>query len=257
MSNLNESINSLLRPQKTNDIFEFLIILDEFSYIDCCFCSKSSYDIINSYKSKFPGRLAIINMNDLSNTFIIDGYVKIKTLYIKMPKENIYVDSRKYQEKQFNSKFSELIRIFSELNAKKVNFYFQNTEQESLSFDSKLEVKVATDTNVNVQNVHSQLIQKKMYIEFDKRADFNSVIDIKKFSNKSKFFYLPKEFEWMEVINNRVNGNMKNQEYSFLFLDDYIFNSTFNNTLEFLDIKFGYETSKYNEITISYQVEYY
>lgn len=254
-----KSINSILRPQKMNDILEFLIVLDDFSYLNWCCCGKSSYDLIDSQKSKFPGKLIIISIIDLySNTYIIDGHVQIKTLYIKMPKENMYVDSYKYQEKQFNSKFNELISIFSELNAKKVNFYFHNTDEESFNLESKLKVKVS-DSNVYINKLHSQKIQKKMYIEFDKRSAHNTGIDIdiKKFGDKSKFFYLPKEFEWIEIIRNRVNGNMKIQKYSFVFSDDYAFSSHFYNSLKALEINFAYMSSKFNEIKIEYQVEYY
>jgi hypothetical protein len=191
----------------------------------------------------------------LGDQYIIDGPVQTKTLYIKMPKENVYVESTKYQEKQFHSKFNELISIFSELNAKKVNFYFHNMDERSLQIDSKLRVTPSIQKNVQLDESNTQNMRKKMSIDFDRRKDHN--IDINRFADSSKFYYLPKEFDWIEVIRNRINGNMKNQKYSFIFSNDYRFRSNFYDSLKKLEIEFGYASYKYNEIHIEYEVEYY
>lgn len=257
---VNQSITKILRPLKTNHILDFLIVLDDFQYIHWC-CYKSTYDLIYLEKSKFPGNLKIVHVNELGDQYIIDGPVQTKTLYIKMPKENVYVESTKYQEKQFHSKFNELISIFSELNAKKVNFYFHNIDERSLQFDSKLKIKGiipinnGVNKNVHIHESNTQNIRKKMSIDFDRRKD--SHIDINRFADSSKFYYLPKEFDWIEVIRNRIHGNMKNQNYSFNFSNDYQFRSNFYDSLKKLEIEFGYASYKFNEIHIEYEVEYY
>jgi len=251
---VNQSISKILRPLKTNHILQFLIVLDDFQYIHWC-CCKSTYDLIYLEKSKFPGNLKIVHVNELGDQYIIDGPVQTKTLYIKMPKENVYVESTKYQEKQFHSKFNELISIFSELNAKKVNFYFHNMDERSLQIDSKLRVTPSIQKNVQLDESNTQNMRKKMSIDFDRRKDHN--IDINRFADSSKFYYLPKEFDWIEVIRNRINGNMKNQKYSFIFSNDYRFRSNFYDSLKKLEIEFGYASYKYNEIHIEYEVEYY
>ena len=253
---VNQSISKILRPLKTNHILEFLIVLDDFQYIHWC-CGKSTYDLIYLEKSKFPGNLKIVHVNELTNQYIIDGPVQTKTLYIKLPKENVYVESTKYQEKQFHSKFNELIAIFSELNAKKVNFYFHNMDESSLQIDSKLRVNPYLSKNVHIHQSNEQTmhIQKKMSIDFDRRKD--SHIDINRFTDSSKYYYLPKEFDWIEVIRNRNNGNMKTQKYSFIFSNDYRFRSNFYDSLKKLEIEFGYASYKFNEIHIEYEVDYY
>jgi len=254
-----KSIQSLLRPLKTNHIFDFLIVLDDFNYINCwCwFWNRSNYDTINMQKSKFPGNLNLVHLSELTDEYIIDGPVQIKTLYLKMPKENIYVDSHKYQEKIFNSKFNELISIFSELNAKRINFYFHNMDQYSLDFSSKLKIKEihSVGKETAISESYMQKIQKKMCIVFDRRPDLT--VHIEKFADSSKYHYLPKEFEWMDVIRNRVNGNMKNQTYSFTFSDNYKFKSRFYDSLKSLEIDFGYQTERFNELRVEYEVEYY
>jgi hypothetical protein len=257
--NIKETIGTLLKNNKTNDFLEFLVILNDKDYITGYF-TKSYYQKLLEQKYYFPGELHIINEKELKNNniknYFIEGNVMLKKIYIKLPKENIYVDSNNFQEKYFNSKINELISIFSIMNVKKIELSFnsENTDDFKLNISSSIHTNIDIEAGVNNDiNKHNNLI-KKWKITFNNNKN---QINIKDFTDKNKFYYLPKEAEWIEIIRKRVNRNMLTDNYVYSYSDTNNFNLKLFSNLKLLNIDLTYNNNKYNNIKIEYDVEYY
>lgn len=262
-SNLSKSIHiySLFDGVRLNDFNEFLIVLNDDYYSWLCFIpflSIRDNDIILSQKCFFPGKLHVKYESeiraDISGNFNIKGMVQHRTLYIKLPKENIYVDSVKYQEELFESKFNELLNIFACLNAKHVDFYFYNMEQymENISTSASLS---KIETGESIQTNHKIRSTRRIRAEFSDKS--NHPFDPEKFKEKQIFYYLPKEHGWRNVIKNRLENKMLIQEYVYKYSESSVFSVDFYKCLKRLDIKFHYASEKYNELKIEYFIEYW
>jgi len=254
-------ICSLFDGIKLNDFNEFLIVLSDYYYDWLCilpFFFQKEYDIISSNKYFFPGKLHIKYESELrddtSGNFIIKGIVKLKTLYIKLPKENIYIDSSKFQEELFESKFNELLNVFASLNARYVDFYFQNMDIciENLSTSASLSNVEAGESIISNHKTQSK---RRIRAEFSDKSQ--KPFDPEKFKDKRIFYYLPKEHGWRNVIKNRLENKMMNQEYTYKYSESSFFSADFYNCLRRLNINFHYESEKYNEVKIEYFIEYW
>ncbi len=208
-SNLSKSMQvcSLFDGLKLNDFNEFLIVLSDYYYDWLCIFPffQKEYDMINSNKYFFPGKLHVKYeselRNDISGNFIIKGIVQLKTLYIKLPKENIYVDSSKFQEELFESKFNELLNIFACLNARYVDFYFQNMDSyiENLSTSASLS---KVEAGESILSNHKTQSKRRIRAEFSDK--YHKPFDPEKFKERRVFYYLPKEYGWRNVIKKYV-----------------------------------------------------
>jgi len=254
-------ICSLFDDIKLNDFNEFLIVLSDYYYDWLCilpFFIQKEYDMISSNKYFFPGKLHIKYeselRDDISGNFNIKGIVQLKTLYIKLPKENIYIDSSKFQEELFESKFNELLNIFASLNARYVDFYFHNmdTYLENLSTSASIS---RVEGGESIISNHKTQSKRRIRAEFSDKS--NTPFDPERFKEKRAFYYLPKEHGWRNVIKHRLENKMLNQEYTYKYSESSHFSADFYNCLKRLNIKFHYASEKYNEVKIEYFIEYW
>ena len=262
-SNLSKSMHicSLFDGVKLNDFNEFLIVLNDYYYQWICLI-PNEYDIIMSQKHNFPGKLHIKYesqiRDDISGNYNIKGIVQFKTLYIKLPKENIYVDSLKFQEELFESKFNELLNIFACLNARYVDFYFQNMDKYIEIFSTSVSTSASlskVEGGESILSNHKTQSKRRIRAEYSDKT--NTPFDPEKFKDKKTFYYLPKEHGWRNVIKNRLENKMLTQEYLYKYSESSVFSAEFYNCLRRLNIKFHYSSEKYNEIKIEYFIEYW
>lgn len=247
---------------KQNDFHEFLIVLPDNYYNYICFW-KSEYENILSQRNHFPGTLHIKYETDLRNDttgdFMIKDIVQFKTLYIKLPKENIYVDSHKYQDDLFDSKFNELLNIFATLNAKYVDFYFENMDEHMNQLSTCTSILKSSSVSTieagqNILSKHITQSKRRMRVEYSQP---DSDLDPAKFRNVRAFYYLPKEFGWRNLVKSRMENNVTTQEYTYKYSESVSFSAEFYNCLKQLDIKFKMASEKYNEVKIQYFIEYW
>jgi hypothetical protein len=256
----NMSICDVVVKNRSNDFLEFLIILNDEHYKRGIFGGASEYDRL--IEQKFPGELVILHKNELKSeenrgNYIIEGNVMCKKLYIKLPKENMYVDANKYQEKYINSNINEFIRIVSTLNASSIVFKLQNESDDQFGFQMGSNVKVATvsgglQAGMSEQNHTSGQNVWELTFEDTKRD-----IDIQVFGDKKRFYYLPKNSEWMDVIRNRVTYGAKEAKYVYEYVDSTDVSADFLAKLKLLNIEVEFNKSKYEKLRVEYEIKYY
>ena len=256
---LTKSISTILLKNRENIITSFLIILTDDHYKKRYFRSKSYYDNLKSKEYLFPGVLDIINIKELktSKEFIIKDNVLPKQLYIKLPRENIYVLSDIFYESYFQSQMNELIRIFTTLKAETIDIHIHqdNTNNSVMNIHAgthytpvDLEVQYS-----DVKKEHNKMVTIKNMVFKNNEKN----IDINDFTVKKNFYYLPNQDEWQDIIRNRIKKSMIKDTYYYTYENNMLISKELIAELKIFNIGFKYNIEKNKNITMKYKVKYF
>ena len=260
-------VSRIITPRRQhNDILQYLIILTREDYKSGTF-SKSTYDKLIDKLDLFMGILNIEklddfrlnNPNNMNLIYKIDGNITPRILYIRLPKEKLYVSADVFQERFLDSKMNELISIFSTLWSKSIKISV--THEKS----SQINLNIATGANINgvevkangkresEENNKISTVREITFQEPNKNEKLN--IDI--FGNYSKFFYLPKDESWIDVLRRRINNKASSDVFKYNYKDYNCVTKELSTYLKVLHINLQYNTSKYDNLVIEYYVDYY
>ena len=255
------NIQTEIVKHKKNDLLTFLILLHQKDY-QKGLLYKSVYDKLISNCDLFPGNLVIINYNDFQsddykNKYFIEGNVIPKQVYLKLPKEDLFVPIGTFQEKYLNSRINELINIFANLKPKKIIISVDKDNQDLIQINTNIggltpigEINIGGEIN---KELNSELrIIKYMEFNLDSKP-----VDPNYFKNEYKFYYLPKEEEWLELIRKRLKHKLTKEKYIYSYRDMTKFKSSLTTKLQVLDIDINYNQKKFDNFKIYYEVEYY
>jgi hypothetical protein len=252
------TITSLVRQNRQNDFINFVIVLADKHYQKKHYWSNESlYDSL--VKQDFPGSTHIVKLQDLqkSSDIIIKEVVVLKKLYIKLPKENLYIDSSKYEEYLLNSITNEFLRVISTLKPISIKIQMFNQNKHDFEFDVNTSISfqgMDFGSDVKNQQTNNSSNKKEWLLTFrkDKRK-----MDLSCFLDTSKFYYLPKYTEWTDLIHNRVNYNVNTAKYVYEHTVDNNINLEFVEKMKILCIDCKYKKSKYENIRFEYEIDYY
>lgn len=188
---------------------EFLIILKDHD-----FKKQNCYSLlarVQKATKKLPGIVNICSYNDVKQ-YKIKGLVLPYVLYMKLPKEEIYVSSDAWESEYFNSQTLELLTIFTVLGASDVKFKTTRDHNESNS------VGLHANANLNATNVPMKVnAEIEHYEDNDDSNAFDGQIRIKspnigKYSNleelitKHKLYYVRNNHEWQSLISYKLQN---------------------------------------------------
>jgi hypothetical protein len=251
------TITTLVKQKRQNDFVNFLIILAEKHYQKKCYSRESLYDSL--MKQDFPGIIHIIKQTELQNSseFIIKDTIVLKKLYIKLPKENLYIDASKYEEYLLNSITNEFLRVISTLKPMSIKINIFNQNKNDFEFDVNTSISfqgVDLESEMKNQQTNNSSNKKEWLLTFikDKKK-----MDLSCFLDTSKFYYLPKYNEWTDLIHNRVNYNVNTAKYVYEHTIDNNIHLEFVEKMKFLSIDCKYKKSKYENIRFEYEIDYY
>jgi len=271
-NNQTKSITTLVKKNRQNDFLNFLIVLADKHYMKKWWTGKCLYDDL--LEQDFPGDIKIINQNDLqksqeqksqeqksqeqkSQEYIIKDAVVLKKLYIRLPKENLYIDSSKYEEYLLNSITNEFLRIISTLKPMSIKLKIFNQNNNEIEFDMNTSISfqgIDVGSGVKNQQTNNSNNTKEWLLTFRKT---NSRIDLSCFLDKTKFYYLPKYVEWTDLIHNRVNYNVNTAKYVYEHTIDNNIDIGFVEKMKVLNIECKYKKSKYENLRFEYEIDYY
>jgi hypothetical protein len=146
------TITSLVKQNRKNDFLNFLIVLSDKHYKPK-FWNQSLYEHLMQYD--FPGSVNIVNQTELqkNEAYIIKDTVILKKLYMRLPKENLYVDSSKYEEHLLNSITNEFLRVISSLKPMSIKLQIYNQNKKNIDFDVNASVSFqGLDASLGVKN---------------------------------------------------------------------------------------------------------
>lgn len=252
------TITSLVKKNRHNDFLEFLIVLTDKHYKKkFCWSSDSLYN--NLLENDFPGHVNIINLKDFkdNNNFIIKESVIFKKLYIKSPKENLYIDSSKYEEYLLNSITNEFLRVISTLKPISIKLKISNKNNNEVTFDVNTSISfqdIDIESGIKNQQISNSNNSKEWLLTF--MRDTKNV-DLTCFLDKTKFYYLPKYVEWTDIIHNRINYSENRTKYVYEHTINNNINIEFIEKMKVLNIDCKYKKSKYENLKFEYDIDYY
>jgi len=262
------SMGTLIKKHKQNDILQFLIILTDENYINKSFFGgKSLYEKLIDKKSLFYGNLEIKKLseftndpnNTIANKYLIDGNIIPRIVYMKLPKEQLYVPAETFQDRYLDSKINELISIFTTLHAEtiKMSIIHENSSSIKLSFGAGVNVNgLEASADASKTNDKGKIIKTSRTLTFQEPSQ-NAVIDSNAFLNHNKFYYLPKDEGWIEIIRQRISKKAKDNEYTYNYTENSCFSVDLSAQLQALHINFAYNSSKYENLKIEYNITYF
>lgn len=132
----------------------------------------------------------------------VSDFIKLNSLLVKLPKENMFVPIEDWDNKYLQSKVSELIDIMMYLGAKEVQY---NVLNKSSTIDSQgmnsdisiyginigagMEIETGETSN---NSISGKIIFQKPSVNFDILKD------------ESKFHYLSHNHDWIHMVNQRL-----------------------------------------------------
>jgi len=296
-NNQTKSITTLVKKNRQNDFLNFLIVLADKHYLKKWWTGKCLYDdlleqdfpgdikIINQNDLQNIQEQNIQEQNiqeqniqkqniqeqniqkqniqeqniqkQKSQDYIIKDAVVLKKLYIRLPKENLYIDSSKYEEYLLNSITNEFLRIISTLKPMSIKLKIFNQNNNEIEFDMNTSISfqgIDVGSDVKNQQTNNSNNTKEWLLTFRKT---NSRIDLSCFLDKTKFYYLPKYVEWTDLIHNRVNYNVNTAKYVYEHTIDNNIDIGFVEKMKVLNIECKYKKSKYENLRFEYEIDYY
>jgi hypothetical protein len=242
---------------------EFLVLLNEEDLHDksIFWFNKSIKTQLLNKKHKFPGKLNIIGFNEIEKekNYIIEDMPAPNEIYMKLPNKNLYVLSSKYNLEYFYSKQNELKNIFILLGAKKITMKIikKNISNNLISGEIGISLNnINTGESISLENNNSMDNQETTEMSFDYDENIMNNINSEMFSDKN-FFFLPKEHNWQDIIIRRLEKNLITDKHTFIYNNNLSFKSTFSTKLKMININFNYNTEEFDNLQITYDIEYY
>jgi len=255
--NKKTNITTLVQQNRQNDFVNFLIVLGDKHYKPKFWTTFSLYDKL--FVAEFPGKVNIINENQLKNNndIIIKDTVVLKKLYIQLPKENLYIDSSKFEDYLLNSITNEFLRIISTLKPMSIKLKIFNQNNNDIEFNVNTSISfqgIVVESGCKNQQTNNSSNKKEWLLTFTKD---NKRIDLSCFLDKTKFYYLPKYVEWLDLIHNRVTYNVNTAKYVYEHTLDNNIDIEFIEKMKILNIDCKYKKSKYENLRFEYEIDYF
>lgn len=250
---------------RKNEKLKFLILLndDDINQKDYI-CNMSKKSMINKNKKLLNGELDIINFKNIEDysiysKYIIEDIPLQNEMYMKLPDKNIYVMSEKYPLKYLLSKQNELKNIFILLGAKNIKWSIIKEDNKSNNLDANISVninEINLSEGVGIENKKKVSNKQENEMSFDYDENIINKINFDMFSNNN-FYFLPKEYEWQDIIIRRLENNLISDKYIYKYSNNIYFKSSLTSKLKMIDINFNYNTNELNNLEILYEIDYY
>lgn len=247
-----------------SDIMEFMIVLQPNDFEATCPMSLSYQEKVNSLGKKLPGYFHCVNLFDVNkiengNTipkYLFQDIVLPRVMYIKLPKENIFVTADKWEHEYLKSQFHEIIRIFGILGAKTITYQVTNSTEANISAAATItvgELPVGGDIEIkegkNKTSVLSgELVYPKPRNNVPRESD---LIDA------NGIYYLSKKYDWQSMCRRRIERRVLEDKFHFQFTNTMSFSASASAKLAKLGIGCNIVSDKLNDFSISFEIEYY
>ena len=255
-SKIRNIINEI-KSRRRNVPFEYLILLsDEYFY--------RRYILFSSYANKIrrkryslPGKLRVIKYSNMDiNLFnqFEDNPIP-NEIYIKLPKEKLYVLYEDFSFKYLYSQIQEFYDILSILGAESI--ILKRTTNESLinnlgmsigTNSTPIKINQAAEVKNEMENI-TQLFQEMKFL-------VNNTPNIDKFLDLKRFYYLSKKTDWQSLIIRRIEKNQIKDKFIFYYSNRKLLSTKFVSYLQKLNVSYESKFEVINNIKIEYDIDY-
>ena len=247
-----------------SDIMEFLIVLKPNDYEAACPLVSSYSTRVRKSEDDLPGILHvanIVNINDRETSrsrpkFVTQDMVIPRALYIKLPKENIFVKAEKWEYEYLKSQIQEIIHIFGIMGAKNIKYEIINSDKENFNIGGGLNVgELPVGTDLKVTSRKGTTTELSGELEYPNSV--NTVPSKKLLTESDNIYYLPRKYDWKSICERRILNNVTSDDFIYKFNSDMFFSAKLSGKLDKLGINFNFETSSVKNFNMKFEVDYY
>lgn len=245
-----------------NDIMYFLIVLSEADFETTCFPFQKTSVRIKKSGQYMSGKLDVISIGQVSQRnehgkkrYNINEITNLKTLYIRLPKENVYVKSDIWQFEYMKSQIREIVHIFGLLGAKSVTYEVLSKHSESFQFSSEVSMgNFPINSGITVNNKNGNSTEISGNIIYPTPTRFLTEEEIK---NADDIYYLIRKDDWQDVCARRIFHKATQDNFTYKFNTDIAFSMKVTEKLKNLGISFSVGSDEVKNFTMKFNVDYY
>lgn len=245
-----------LSDMREDDVsLDFLILFKKDDYQKTFHCMSKMHRIKNNVK-KLPGN---VNIERLSETRKQIKGLKIPyVVYLKLPKEHVYVTSDIWEFEYFNSQVIELIGIFTALGASNITFDATKSHDTSDKLEASLGAKVS---NIAVSIDGSREIKHDEHSKFSGHIEINNVAkiktkDVKSFIVQNKLYYANFYPAWKSLIGYKLMTDTTQIDFEYTFHKGFHCQTKVGLKLEEAGIICGFSNTNVQDITLKFRVTF-
>jgi hypothetical protein len=241
--------------REDNVSLDFLILFKQDDYQKTFKCMSKMHKIKNDVK-KLPGNVNIEKLSETSKE--IKGLKIPYVVYLKLPKERIYVTSDTWEFEYFNSQVMELIGIFTALGASEIIFNATKMNEDDQSFEASIGAKV---TNVAVSIEASREIKHNEHSKFSGHIKINNVAKVrcktvKEFISQNMLYYANFYPEWKSLIGYKLTTDTSQIDFEYTFHKGFHCQTKVGAKLENAGIICGFTNTNVKDITLKFCVTF-
>ena len=271
----NRSLSSMTRKKKyliedeeeiQNDVMQFLIVLCDSDFKSPCLLQKKYSTRVKNSGGYLSGILDVINVRDVSKRrennrgknvlqYKINEVVNLKTLYIKLPKEKLYVKSNRWQFEYMKSQVREILHMFGLLGAKNVEYEIINSNANLVNFLTQVttgKIPIESGFEINSKNILSTEISGRTEYAVPKTYPTEKSI-----YNSNNIYYLSRKDDWQDICERRIVYKVTVDNFTYKFNTDVSFSAKVTEKFRGLGISFNISSEETKNFTMNFKVNYY
>lgn len=204
------------------DYIEYVLILQHKIFKDKGIIAKIQRCLTERYikrvQDNIVGKLHVVSKFALGHPKCdccytehrVSDFVKINSLLVKLPKENMFVPIKEWDNKYLQSKVSELIDILMYLGAHEIKYNVvkkhTSTDSQEISTDiSVYGITVGAGMELEAGEMSTNSISGKIIFQHPN-------VDCEAIKDPSRFHYLSHNHDWQHMVNQRLTSCISSYE---------------------------------------------
>lgn len=197
---------------------------------------------IKSLQDNIVGKLHVVSLFPLGHpkcdcchvAHKVSDFIKLNSLLVKLPKENMFVPIGEWENRYLQSKVSELIDIMMYLGASEVQYQVMNknisSESQGISADiSVYGINIGAGMEVETGETNTNSTSGK--IKFEK-----PIVNFEILKDETRFHYLSHNHDWQHMVNQRLLSCISSYDIRTHISDSIQVNRSAKTSLQKLNI---------------------
>ena len=241
---LREGITDL----RTNDSIEYAIVLPDADFQSSWFFPARATQL----KLYLPSLRVLTDADVRANLIIFERAPRHNVLYLKLPKEHLFVEAAEFQDRVVHSELSEFISVLARLGAESITVRMRHRSSSQTSGGLTL---AAPGLDVGVCGEATAASDGAK--EWTQRFADTQVIRAETFKNKDQYFYLPKHPDWVDLITTRLQYSGLEARYFYRHANRSSASASLVAKLKSHGVECDFRQSTFDAVELEYKIVYY
>lgn len=238
---------------------EFMILFESDDFEERIFFDNK-VEKAQKVSSKLPGRFAAYDITKLDELNIrIKGMPVIHALYIKLPKENIFVTSDTWEEDFFSAQILETMHIWTQLGAKEIKFDSQRSLDNSHAIMADIGIgspgtKFSVGGSYENRKSEEGKFSGNVVLDHPKKINY---VDLDNFIDKNNIYYSRFAPRWLNIIEYKLdNQNLYHIDFQYTFTKGIHCSAKVFAKFNDIGISFGLSSDRTQSTYVCYDVDF-